>query len=573
MLAGSTASLWFFQGLRDRTRKVSEAERRVTAVVRVNNSLVTLMSRLHRSADSQRADYFEAEATRLLAAFRANTQDAREAFRKISPATGRESILVDSFNQMLSELPSRISTLVQLARARDWTALHARLTDQVDHTDDVAEALMSEADAGLSRAQNELSKKIREAERRAMASLAIGGILACFAAALLGMLATNSITGPLARLDMGARALAGGDFNHRVGLSGDNELANLGRAFDHTSQELTGLYAQVRHSEEQLRLITDSLPVLISYIDREHRYVFSNQPHEQWFNQSRQQLMGARVEEVMGEGAWRSFRDSVEMALGGQVVTYETTLSHEGVGERNVRTILVPDFDEQKNVRGFVSLVEDITADKQVEAALRASEERLQEMLVRENEGRRSAELLNQIGRVLSAELDEARLAQSLTGTATQLVGAKFGGLFFSPLVLDNLSSRTAAPHATKWNGWPRSFPLPYGRHPMPGQSVRSGNINQHPAYIERVSPLDSERAWRPVSSYLAVSVVSRTGDVLGTLLFGHPDADVFSQAGEDLITAICAQAAIALDNAHLFKKLNSRSCSPGIEPGAAEGE
>src|SRR6185437_14501925 len=191
---------------------------------------------------------FEAEATRLLAAFRANTQDAREAFRKISPATGRESILVDSFNQMLSELPSRISTLVQLARARDWPALHARLTDQVDHTDDVAEALMSEADAGLSRAQNELSKKIREAERRAMASLAIGSILACFAAALLGMLATNSITEPLARLDMGARALARGDFKHRVGLSGDNELANLGRAFDHTSQELTGLYAQVRHS-------------------------------------------------------------------------------------------------------------------------------------------------------------------------------------------------------------------------------------------------------------------------------------------------------------------------------------
>jgi len=45
---------------------------------------------------------------------------------------------------------------------------------------------------------------------------------------------------------------------------------------------------------------------------------------------------------------------------------------------------------------------------------------------------------------------------------------------------------------------------------------------------------------------------------VLGTLLFGHSGVNVFSQSSEELITAVCAQAAIALDNAHLFKRLNS---------------
>src|SRR5690242_5865651 len=468
MLAGSAVSLWFFQGLRDRTRKIAEAELRVTAVVRVNNSLVTLMSRLHRAADSRRSEYFEAEATGLLTAFRRDTAGATDAFRRISPATGRESIVVDSFNQMLAELPSRVATLKQLARAQDWPALHARLTDQVDHTDDVAEALAREADADLSQAQTDLSNEIGDVERRAMLSLSAGSVLACLAAALLGMLATRSITDPLARLDAGARALAKGDFDYRVALSGSNELANLGQAFDHTAQQIARLYAQVRHSEarfrsliengsdlilvvsasgkllyvspsslrmlghspetligrslseivspadatsvqrilsgshfsidnppfelhfhhrdqsprlmegivtnllndptvagilinarditerrqaeqalwrseQQLRLITDSLPVLISYVSRDHRYLFSNLHHEQWFNQSRQQLTGARVEEVMGESAYRSFHEGIEMALGGRAVTYETTLSREGVGERHVRTILVPD--------------------------------------------------------------------------------------------------------------------------------------------------------------------------------------------------------------------------------------
>ena len=98
MLAGSAASLWYFQNLRAHTRRVSEAGQRVTEVVRVNNSLLTLMSRLHRAADNQQPGHFEAEAKRLLADFRSNTDSAAKALRDISPTTGREEMVVDSFN-------------------------------------------------------------------------------------------------------------------------------------------------------------------------------------------------------------------------------------------------------------------------------------------------------------------------------------------------------------------------------------------------------------------------------------------------------------------------------------------
>jgi hypothetical protein len=201
MLAGSAVSLWYFQNLRDRTRRVSEAGQRVTAVVRVNNSLLTLMSRLHRAADSRQSDYFREEATRLLSAFHSDTDSAAKALREITPATGREAMVIGSFNQMRDELPARISSFAQLARTGDWLALHARLSDQVDHTDDVAEALMREADADLSQARKGLSDDIDKAERRAMEGLAAGSLLAIIAAALLGMAATRSITGPLAKLD------------------------------------------------------------------------------------------------------------------------------------------------------------------------------------------------------------------------------------------------------------------------------------------------------------------------------------------------------------------------------------
>ncbi len=59
-----------------------------------------------------------------------------------------------------------------------------------------------------------------------------------------------------------------------------------------------------------------------------------------------------------------------------------------------------------------------------------------------------------------------------------------------------------------------------------------------------------------PVRSYLAVPVISRSGAVLGGLFFGHHEAGVFQERSERLVQAIAAQAAIAIDNAHLFDEV-----------------
>ena len=57
-----------------------------------------------------------------------------------------------------------------------------------------------------------------------------------------------------------------------------------------------------------------------------------------------------------------------------------------------------------------------------------------------------------------------------------------------------------------------------------------------------------------PVRSYLAVPVVSRSGEVIGGLFFGHPDTGVFTERAERLVVGVAAQAAVAIDNARLFE-------------------
>ncbi len=48
--------------------------------------------------------------------------------------------------------------------------------------------------------------------------------------------------------------------------------------------------------------------------------------------------------------------------------------------------------------------------------------------------------------------------------------------------------------------------------------------------------------------------VVSRTGDVLGGLFFGHSRVDVFTDRDERIVGAIAQQSAVAMDNARLLE-------------------
>ncbi len=54
--------------------------------------------------------------------------------------------------------------------------------------------------------------------------------------------------------------------------------------------------------------------------------------------------------------------------------------------------------------------------------------------------------------------------------------------------------------------------------------------------------------------SYLAVPVISRSGEVIGGLFFGHGEPGKFVDEHEELLIGIAGQAATAIDNARLYQ-------------------
>lgn len=146
----------------------------------------------------------------------------------------------------------------------------------------------------------------------------------------------------------------------------------------------------LRQREAELRLITNTVPVLISFVDSEQRYRFNNRSYEEWFGHPATEIYGKHMREVLGEAAYEVIRPHVEQVLSGQQVTFGTQIPYKEGGTRYVSATYVPRFGNQETVEGFVVLVSDVTEAKQAEI------ER-EQLLAREQATREQAEAANRI--------------------------------------------------------------------------------------------------------------------------------------------------------------------------------
>jgi PAS domain S-box-containing protein len=129
---------------------------------------------------------------------------------------------------------------------------------------------------------------------------------------------------------------------------------------------------RLRESEEQLRLVTDNLPVLITYIDAEQRYRFVNRTCETWFGRTSTDTIGTLVKENHFESEYAKIRPRIATVLSGEGVTFEEVVKFPDGIIRNVRVSYVPHFNLDRQVQGFFSVTMDLTEQKLAEARFRA---------------------------------------------------------------------------------------------------------------------------------------------------------------------------------------------------------
>lgn len=173
-------------------------------------------------------------------------------------------------------------------------------------------------------------------------------------------------------------------------------------------------------------------------------------------------------------------------------------------------------------------------------------------------ESARVVDKLHEVGRSLTTEFDLKTIVQTVTDAGTELTGAQFGAFFYN---LVNEAGEAYTLYTI--SGVPREA---FSKFPMPRNTpvfsptfygegvVRSDDITQDPRYGTMSPHHGMPKGHLPVRSYLAVSVISRTGSVLGGLFFGHEKVGVFKDHHEQLADGVANWAAVAMDNSRLFE-------------------
>ncbi|WP_428312778.1 PAS domain S-box protein [Hydrocarboniphaga sp.] len=188
----------------------------------------------------------------------------------------------------------------------------------------------------------------------------------------------------------------------------------------------------------------------------------------------------------------------------------------------------------------------DITDRKRVEAAL--------------TEKSRALEALNYVAAATAAEQDLSQIVQLVVDAGVELCSAQFGAFFYN--VVDEagesymLYSLSGAPRSA-FEGFPMPRNTALFAPTFGGEGViRSDDIKLDPRYGHNTPRKGMPEGHLPVTSYLAVPVIARDGEVIGGLFFGHPQPARFSEQHESLIVGLAAHAAVAIENARLIGRV-----------------
>jgi signal transduction histidine kinase/PAS domain-containing protein len=281
----------------------------------------------------------------------------------------------------------------------------------------------------------------------------------------------------------------------------------------------------------------------------EHRFTMANEAYRTLIDG--RDVVGRTVADALPEVVEQGFVGLLDQvyssgeAYVGRGVPVHLQQSPDGAFvERYLDFVYQPIVADDGDTTGIFIQGHDVTEQHETEQAIRAESRKL--------------DVLNRTGAALAAELDVEKIVQIVTDACTEIVDAQFGAFFYNVI---NDKGESYMLYAL--SGVPREH---FDKFPMPRNTavfeptfkgtgvIRSDDILKDPRYGKSEPHYGMPKGHLPVRSYLAVPVISRSGEVIGGLFFGHGQPGKFVDEHEELLIGIAGQAATAIDNARLYQ-------------------
>ena len=316
----------------------------------------------------------------------------------------------------------------------------------------------------------------------------------------------------------------GGWLEVRLFPSADGLVATI-----YAINERKAAQQRLLQSEAELRALANSFPQLAWIAGTDGTII--------WYNQRWHDYTGITPEQMAGDG-WRSAYDPQELPqmLAGWKAALRTGTPFERefpirASNGHYRWFLTranPMRDHHGQILRWFGTSTDVDQVRHVHEALR--------------DETRVLELLNSTGATLAGTLDLPALLQAAIDAATQISGARHGVFYYGGIGTHTEENGPPLPEALAVTG----LDMAAARALAPGRHVSAvpGHDAQAPQQAGSVPAM---------RSCLSLPVQSRSGQMLGRLLLGHPQPGMFNARCERIVTAIATQAAMALDNIRLY--------------------
>lgn len=124
-------------------------------------------------------------------------------------------------------------------------------------------------------------------------------------------------------------------------------------------------------SERFITAVTDGLPGLIAYWDKDLVCRFANKPYRQWFAQTAPTVLGCAMVELLGQPLVTLNQPHIDRVLQGHPERFERHVTQPNGEPACLLTDYLPDVDTKGAVIGFFVLISNITPLKKAEVELK----------------------------------------------------------------------------------------------------------------------------------------------------------------------------------------------------------
>lgn len=124
-------------------------------------------------------------------------------------------------------------------------------------------------------------------------------------------------------------------------------------------------------SERFIKNITNAMPAMVAYWDKDLRCRFANQSYLARFDKTDKEIIGNTMQELQGEALFTVSDPHIQGVMEGKQQNFESTLNKADGSVGYVWAIYAPDFDNDGKFAGFYVLLTDITPLTKARAELK----------------------------------------------------------------------------------------------------------------------------------------------------------------------------------------------------------